>query len=233
MGLNDFTITKERALPVFILADTSGSMNGEKIQAVNKAIHEMVETLRNVDDIRGIFKVCIITFGGNEVTVKQSLEDVRNIELEELEASGKTPMGAAITKVTELIEDRNVVNSRDYLPTVVLLSDGYPTDYLGDRNATMEQYLEWEPIKKMHEGERSKKCMRVALSVDEGTDKAMLSAFLDNGTEPMMAVDANDIAKLFKWVTMSTISRMASVNPDDVKSFLKFDDDNFDDDVIE
>lgn len=233
MGLNDFTITKERALPVFILADTSGSMNGEKIQAVNKAIHEMVETLRNVDDIRGIFKVCIITFGGNEVTVKQSLEDVRKIELEELEASGKTPMGSAITKVTELIEDRSVVNSRDYLPTVVLLSDGYPTDYSGDRNATMEQYLEWEPIKKMHEGERSKKCMRVAMSVDEGTDKAMLRAFLDNGTEPMMAVDANDIAKLFKWVTMSTISRMSSVNPDDVKSFLKFDDDNFDDDVIE
>jgi hypothetical protein len=31
---------------------------------------------------------------------------------------------------------------------------------------------------------------------------------------------------------MSTISRMSSVNPDDVKSFLKFDDDE-DEDVIE
>ena len=30
MGLNNFTITKERALPIFILADTSGSMSGEK-----------------------------------------------------------------------------------------------------------------------------------------------------------------------------------------------------------
>mgnify|MGYP000254259019 FL=1 len=60
----------------------------------------------------------------------------------------------------------------------------------------------------------------------------MLRAFLNNGTEPMMATDADDIAKLFKWVTMSTISRMSSVNPDDVKSFLKFDDDE-DEDVIE
>ena len=63
MGLNNFTITKERALPIFILADTSGSMSGEKIQAVNKAISDMITTLRNVDDIRGVFKVSIVTFG--------------------------------------------------------------------------------------------------------------------------------------------------------------------------
>lgn len=232
MGLNDFTITKERALPIFILADTSGSMIGEKIQAVNKAIHDMINTLRNVNDIRGVFKVSIITFGGDKVCVQQLPTDVRDIKFEELSAAGKTPMGEAITVATELIEDKAVVKSSDYLPTVVLLSDGYPTDFPGGRNATLEQYLEWEPIKKMHEGTRSQKCMRVAMSVDSGTDISMLKAFLNNGTEPMLAADADDIAKLFKWVTMSTISRMSSVNPDDVKSFLKFSDDG-DDDVIE
>ena len=42
MGLNDFTIKNNvRALPVFILADTSGSMEGEKIQALNNALREM------------------------------------------------------------------------------------------------------------------------------------------------------------------------------------------------
>ena len=233
MGLNDFTITKERALPIFVLADTSGSMNGEKIQAVNKAIHDMVNTLRNVNDIRGVFKISIIAFGGDKVIVKQHPTDVRDIQLEELTAAGKTPMGEAITVATELIEDKTIVKSNDYLPTVVLLSDGYPTDFPGGKNATFEQYLEWEPIKKMHEGERSKKCMRVAMSVDAGTDMSMLKAFLDNGTEPMLATDADDIAKLFKWVTMSTISRMTSANPDDVKSFLKFDNDDEDEDVIE
>ena len=52
MGLNNFTITKERALPIFILADTSGSMSGEYIQAVIKAISYMITTFRYVDDIR-------------------------------------------------------------------------------------------------------------------------------------------------------------------------------------
>ncbi len=231
MGLNDFTITKERALPIFILADTSGSMKGEKIQAVNLAIRDMIATLRNVNDIRGVFKISIITFGGDKVIVQQYPTDVRDIEFHELEAAGKTPMGEAIRVVTELIEDKEIVKSSDYLPTVVLLSDGYPTDFKGSASASLEQYLEWEPIKGMHEEPRSKKCMRVAMNVGGGSDKTMLRAFLNNGTEPMLATDAEDIAKVFKWVTMSTISRMSSINPDDVKSFLKFDDDE-DDEVI-
>lgn len=230
MGLNNFTITKERALPIFILADTSGSMDGEKIQAVNKAIHDMINTLRNVDDIRGVFKISIITFGGDKVEVQQLLAEVKEVQFSELVAMGKTPMRKAITEVTKLIEDRGVVKSSDYLPTVVLISDGYPTDFSGNKGATLGQYLEWGPIKLLHEDERSKKCMRVAMSVGTGTDTTMLKAFLNNGTEPMLAAD--NIAKLFKWITMSTISRISSINPDDIKSFLKFDDDE-DEDVIE
>ena len=232
MGLNDFIITKERALPIFILADTSGSMKGEKIQAVNMAIRDMIATLRNVDDIRGIFKISIITFGGDRVIVQQYPTDVKDIEFKELEAVGKTPLGEAICVVTELMEDKEIVKSSDYLPTVVLLSDGYPTDYSGTSSSTLEQYLEWEPIRIMHESPRSKKSMRVAVNVGGGSDKAMLRAFLNNGTEPMMATDAADIAKLFKWVTMSTISRMSSINPDDVKSFLKFDDEDNDEVIV-
>ena len=88
MGLNNFTITKERALPIFILADTSGSMSGEKIQAVNKAISDMITTLRNVDDIRGVFKVSIVTFGGEEVVVQQLPTDVHTVQFSELTAAG-------------------------------------------------------------------------------------------------------------------------------------------------
>ena len=135
MGLNDFTITKERALPIFVLADTCGSMTGEKIQAVNKAINDMINTLRNVDDIRGVFKLSIITFGGDKVEVQQQPTDVHEIQFQELTASGKTPMGEAIKEMAKMIEDRSVVKSSDYLPTVVLLSDGYPTDFTGSREA--------------------------------------------------------------------------------------------------
>lgn len=233
MGLNDFAITKERALPIFILADVSGSMRGMKIQSVNKAIQDMVATLRNVDDIRGIFKLSVITFGGNdEVIVQQLPTDIKDLEITELSASGRTPMGAAISKLKELIEDKEIVKSKDFQPTIVLLSDGCPTDYDGKEYDSLENYLNWEPIKLFHEAPRCAKCMRVAMSVDEATDLNMLRAFLNNETEPMQATNANDIAKMFKWVTMSTISRMSSTDPDNVQSFLKFDSDSEDDDIL-
>lgn len=233
MGLNDFAITKERALPIFILADVSGSMRGIKIQSVNKAIQDMVATLRNVDDIRGVFKLSVITFGGNdEVIVQQLPTDIKDLEITELSASGRTPMGAAISKLKELIEDKEIVKSKDFQPTIVLLSDGCPTDYDGKEYDSLENYLNWKPIKLFHEAPRCAKCMRVAMSVDEATDLNMLRAFLNNETEPMQATNANDIAKMFKWVTMSTISRMSSTDPDNVQSFLKFNSDLEDDDIL-
>ena len=87
-------------------------------------------------------------------------------------------------------------------------------------------------MKEFHEAPRCSKCMRIAMSVDSSTDLNMLRAFLDNGSEPMQATDANDIAKLFKWVTMSTISRMSSAAPDNVKSFLKIEVPEDDDIVV-
>ena len=233
MGLNDFAITKERALPIFILADVSGSMRGMKIQALNKAIQDMVATLKNVDDIRGVFKLSIITFGGNdEVVVQQLPTDIKEIEITELSANGRTPMGAAISKLKEIVEDKEIVKSKDYQPTIVLISDGCPTDYEGKEYDTLENYLNWEPIKQFHEAPRCSKCMRIAMSVDPSTDLNMLRAFLNNETEPMQATDANEISKLFKWVTMSTISRMSSSDPDNVQSFLKFDSSLEDDDIL-
>ena len=192
----------------------------------------MIVSLRNVNDIRGVFKVSIITFGGDKVTVQQYPTDVNDIDFEELEAAGQTPMGEAISVVTELIEDREIIKSKDYLPTVVLISDGYPTDYPDGAGHSVSDYLEWEPIKIMQEGERSKKCMRVALSVDSATDLNMLSAFLNNGSKPMAANDAADIAKAFQWITMSSINRMTSTNPNDIQSFLKWKDEDEDEVII-
>lgn len=55
MGLNDFVITKERTLSIFILADVSGSMRGMKIQAVNKAIQDNIFYIKQVSLVNSKF----------------------------------------------------------------------------------------------------------------------------------------------------------------------------------
>lgn len=109
MKLSNFVSKEPRALPVFILADTSGSMMGAKINELNLALRQMVSEFQNVDEIRGKFQLSIITFGPI-VQVIQPLADIEGIQLKELTAGGRTPMGAAFETVSAMIEDKLVVS---------------------------------------------------------------------------------------------------------------------------
>jgi len=209
MSLHDFVSNEPRALPIFILTDKSGSMSGEKINQLNLALREMMTALKNVKDIRGKFQISIIGFGGN-VDVIQPLADIGEITLKEFSADGNTPMGEAFGILHSMLEDKNVISSRAYTPTIVLISDGQPTDFnLNDKN-----YLNWYPLNKLQSGVRSAKCQRLAMGIGQDADIEMLKAFVNNPEIPVIkAKDASGISAFFKWVTMSTISRMNSVNP--------------------
>ena len=212
MGLNSYVAKEPRALPIFILADTSGSMRGEKINELNLALREMLNALNNVDDIRGKFQLCVVTFGG-DVNVIQPLADIDSIILPELTASGNTPMGAAFELTKEMIEDREIVSSRAYAPTIVLISDGIPTDCT-EEMYNSKNYAGWSSLAELHSGERSGKSQRLALGIGADADYAMLKEFINNPEIPVIkAHDASGITKFFRWVTMSTVARMNSINP--------------------
>lgn len=215
MGLNSYVAREPRPLPIFVLADTSGSMRGEKINELNLALREMLNTLNAADDIRGKFQLSVIAFGG-DVKVLQTLADIEGLILTELSAAGNTPMGQAFEMVREMIEDRNVVSSRAYTPTIVLISDGLPTDCT-EEMYRRKNYFDWEPLVDLHNGERSSKCQRMALGIGEDADIDMLKSFIDNPEIPVIKTkDASGITKFFRWVTMSTVARMTSINPNEI-----------------
>ncbi len=212
MGLNSYVAKEPRALPIFILADASGSMRGEKINELNLSLREMLNALNKVNDIRGKFQLCVISFGG-DVKVVQPLADVEGMMLPELTASGNTPMGDAFEIVKEMIEDRELVSSRAYAPTIVLISDGIPTD-CSEEIYSSKKYDNWDALIDLHKGERSSKSQRLALGIGADADYTMLKEFINNPEIPVFkANDATGITKFFKWVTMSTVARMNSVNP--------------------
>lgn len=215
MGLNSYVAREPRPLPIFVLADTSGSMRGEKINELNLALREMLNTLNAADDIRGKFQLSVIAFGG-DVKIIQPLADIEGLILTELSAAGNTPMGQAFEMVREMIEDRNVVSSRAYTPTIVLISDGLPTDCT-EEMYRRKNYFDWEPLVDLHNGERSSKCQRMALGIGEDADIDMLKSFIDNPEIPVIKTkDASGITKFFRWVTMSTVARMTSINPNEI-----------------
>ena len=202
--LNQFTYQTPKTLPVVLLLDTSGSMheNG-KIAVLNSAVNEMLTSFKNLDATNASISVSIITFGGN-AQICQELKPVSEIGEINMVASGMTPMGGAVKLAKEMIENKEIITSRTYRPTVVLVSDGMPNDSWADA------------IDLFKNDGRSAKCYRMAMGigVEEGTtEHKVLENFISNEERVYSAEDASNIRKFFKYVTMSVTSRTRSQNP--------------------
>ncbi len=59
-----FTVAKAKPLPVILLLDVSLSMSGSKIESLNKAVAEMLESFRGSESSETEIDVAVITFGG-------------------------------------------------------------------------------------------------------------------------------------------------------------------------
>ena len=213
MLINNYIKKEGRALPVFILLDVSGSMSGEKIETVNVALKEMINSFKKIENPKGIIELCLLTFGGNKVEVIKPLSKITDQDSYTLSASGSTPMGMAFEKVAEMIEDKDIVSSRAYTPTIVLISDGNPTDYNAS-GKSIEEIMTWASLNKVHSGTRSSKAIKLAMGIGSDVDINILKAFINNNEIPVIsAKDNNTISKFFEWVTMSVSVRSISSNP--------------------
>ena len=196
-----FIAPDAKPLPVILLLDVSGSMQGAKIQNLNIAVKDMVETFKNTENGEIEIHVAILTFGA-EVKLHQVLASAGCIKWYDLSASGGTPLGTVFKMAKAMIEDKNVVPSRAYRPTVILVSDGQPTD-------------KWEqPLNDFIDNGRSSKCDRMAMAIGADADEGVLRKFVKGSKNPLFyAENAKHLSDFFQFVTMSTMIRTQSQDP--------------------
>jgi len=200
----DFTAPKAKPLPVVLLLDVSSSMGGASIQMLNEATKTMIEDFAKAEKSEIEILVSIITFGAG-VKLELPFTSASEVEWQDLSVSGATPMGTAFSMVKSMIEDKQVTPSRAYKPTLVLVSDGAPTD-------------SWETSlgELVNEG-RSSKCDRMAMAIGTGTDNNVLNKFIANTEHKVFqASDATEIQNFFKFVTMSVTTRTNSQTPNQI-----------------
>ena len=208
----NYTVPTARPIPVILLLDTSGSMHGERIEQLNQAVRDMMESFKQQEKMETTIEVSIITFGATvdfHLTANKAenkyFKSASEIQWEDLVADGMTPMGMAINMAKGMLEDKGVIASNAYRPTVVLISDGNPTD---DWQNAMKSFI--------NEG-RSSKCARMSLGIGTGFSPDALNQFKSDQHELFVAEDAKEIASFFKAVTMSVTSRMNSNNKNAVE----------------
>ena len=198
-----YTVAKAKPLPVILLLDRSGSMDGVKISTLNSAVNEMIQSFKTAGQGEVEINLGVLSFGEGGATYDLPLQAVSGITDIHLKSSGGTPMGVALRMAKDMIEDKNVIPSKGYRPAVILVSDGAPTD-------------SWEePMNDFISNGRSSKCDRYAMEIQAGKQgEEVLNKFLE-GTENQLfhANNAGIISEFFRFVTMSVSVRSKSVDP--------------------
>jgi uncharacterized protein YegL len=127
--------------PTVLLLDTSSSMksktqtpDGEwkpKVDQVNEGLELFHDEVLDINHARERVDLAVVSFGG-DVTVEQEFTTIENWTPSKLSAGGRTPMGKAIERGIELVEERKSALGDDAIqysrPLLWLLTDGQPTD---------------------------------------------------------------------------------------------------------
>lgn len=212
VNLNDFTVNTTRPLPVILLLDVSGSMAQHgKIQALNRAVRDMLRTFAQTESTIADIQVMIVTFGGdNEVGYPfgKALRPAGSIAWTDLTAHGLTPLGKTLKEVKDYIEDRETFPRNAYRPVVILLSDGEPCENSG--------YSYDEESPRFTGSGRTAKCARYAMAIGEGAHEELLRGFASESRQGgryfFHSSDAADIVRFLEMV--STVVSQVSVSSD-------------------
>ncbi len=138
LNLEEFATNPTPRVPIALVLDTSGSMEGEPIQELNEGLKLFIEELKEDEIARSSAEVAIFTFGGNVVVV-QDFTPIDKIEPVELTAGGETPMGTAVNTALDYLETRKRIYKElgiDYFqPWLVLMTDECPRTQLAARSS--------------------------------------------------------------------------------------------------
>ncbi len=120
-----------RRLPVYILADVSGSMQGTPIESVKSGIRQLHRDLMGDPQAIESAYLSVLTFSSSAQQVVP-LTEVAMFNPPDLVASGNTNFGDGLRLLIECF-DRELVRTTpevkgDWRPLVFILSDGAPTD---------------------------------------------------------------------------------------------------------
>ena len=192
-------IIRAKTFPAFFILDTSGSMAGPRIAALNDAVNDSVEQLfglcRNiVHDVRiGIleFHSCAnwITVGADGAPALEPLEDLRRIELR---AGGLTALGSALRELDAQLSRQGLMRSETGFkrPVILFTGDGSPTD-------------DWRPaLEHIRQNRWFQHAIRIAFAIGDDADEGVLAEVVGDPKAVVRCPEPGDLTELFRKVSV-------------------------------
>jgi uncharacterized protein YegL len=183
-----------RRLLAYFLLDTSGSMRGEPIQALNNGFNGLISMLRTDPQAMDSLHISVITFD-REVHNLVPLIDLASFQPVEIHCpeSGPTHTGEALEMLLKMIENELVKGSTerkgDWKPLLFVFTDGKPSD--------IQKYRMCIPkIKAMDFG------IIVGCAAGPKAEVSFLKELTDEVVK-LDTTDSNTLTTFFRWVSSS------------------------------
>jgi uncharacterized protein YegL len=197
-----------RPLHVIILADCSGGMKGEKMQALNYAIADMIPHLeaweRDQEQAKVYFRA--IAFATEPRWHIHEPVPVTGMRWQPLEpvTKGLTNMGPAFAMAAEALAPENI-ERRALRPAIILITDGLATDPPGQFESGLGKLMA-QPA--------GRSALRLSIAIGRDAQSDALTKFIDDPTVPVLVADSTeDIADRLVAASLA-VSRMSETGAD-------------------
>lgn len=197
-----------RPLHVIVLADCSGGMKGEKMQALNFAIADMLPHLEDWERDQEQAKVYVraIAFATEPRWHIREPVPVSGMRWRPLEPvpKGLTNMGPAFRLAAEALAS-GVIERRALRPAIILVTDGLATDPPGQFEAGLAALMS-QPA--------GRSALRLSVAIGRDAQSEALTRFIGDPTVPVLVADSTeDIADRLVAASLA-VSRMSETGAD-------------------
>ncbi|MBR1465229.1 MAG: VWA domain-containing protein [Bacteroidaceae bacterium] len=172
MSLIDVESVPRRTMTLFFLADTSGSMSGNKIGALNDAITNIMPMISEISNTNpdAEIKVAALQFSSGTSWLYDEPKSASDFIWQDQSAGGLTSLGEACIQLEKVLHRDGFMKSASgsYAPVVILLSDGGATDDYD------------KGIEKLKLNNWFKAAIKIAIAIGDDCDKDELKKFTGN-----------------------------------------------------
>lgn len=202
---NDLVENPNARIPVALVLDTSGSMDGQPINELNEGVKMFFSAINNDDIAKYSAEIAVVTFGGS-VECILDFAGIDSQSVPRLRAGGGTPMGAAVSRALGMLDARkNKYRSAGvdyYQPWMVLMTDGHPTDNVDSAARKTASLVE------------NKKMTIFPIGIGPDADMNTLAEFSPSRTP--LKLKGLSFGKFFEWLSKSVSKVSQSMPGEDV-----------------
>lgn len=183
-------------IPIIFVLDSSGSMAGKKIRAVNTAMASVKDVFLSMNCTENV-QIGVISFSSKFKWITSEMEDVSTYEHEEISAAGLTDLGSAIQELGTRVTPEDLLCGLEgniSKPIIIFMSDGIPTD-------------DWE--RKLEEAEKNpwfSKGVRLSIAVGDDADEDVMARLTNHSSRCVCIQTPEEIISILKSIFYYSIA---------------------------